>query len=441
MKEGTSHEKPLETELVPFCASRMPNELNFGIHGTSQERRGFHFFQFYTWPQLTAVLNSEFWDSLIFQASHANPALRHACIAFGLLGERLHINSVITHDNEDANKKHDFACLQYCKAIRELRKQLRNPNERTVEFTLMICFIFICFEFLQGNESASLTHLKSGLKIIRRSCNDLAPEMNDGVLPTTKSQDFRVNVNQLFTTLDRVASIWLDGPTFEVLGDIPESIVYPPTLISKGFENVTNAYNFLERHQHQLQFIPPAASLQPYCSNLAESPFKSVITLQQELRVNLDNWTLAMEAFLSRDQHKFSTAISYQVQIMKINHRVTSLKLAASCTPNAEDYYSLCDASFDYILSKSTSLLRPINVMLDINVFPTSFGPFSFNEGTVQPLYFTAIHCQDPKLRQKALALLTTPPWREGAWDSAVMARIAKRKLQQRVVEVSECEP
>lgn len=108
------------------------------------------------------ALRSEFWDSLIFQASHVDAALRDATTALGAFGERLHIHSVTTSENEAANKLQDFANSQYCKAIGELRSQMCGGKQQSVELTLMTCFIFILIEFLRGNEAAASNHMISG---------------------------------------------------------------------------------------------------------------------------------------------------------------------------------------------------------------------------------------------------------------------------------------
>ena len=56
---------------------------------------------------------------------------------------------------------------------------------------------------------------------------------------------------------------------------------------------------------------------------------------------------------------------------------------------------------------------------------------FAFVSGVIQPLHMVADKCCDNSICVEAIELLEERPWREGAWDSAVMAKIARRKLQQ----------
>ena len=44
-------------------------------------------------------------------------------------------------------------------------------------------------------------------------------------------------------------------------------------------------------------------------------------------------------------------------------------------------------------------------------------------------MYFTAIKCREKVTAHKAIDLLESEPWREGAWDSAAMAKIARRRI------------
>lgn len=57
-------------------------------------------------------------------------------------------------------------------------------------------------------------------------------------------------------------------------------------------------------------------------------------------------------------------------------------------------------------------------------------SPFAFTIGIIHPLYMTALNCADAPMSQEALDLLASRHWKEGAWDSLVMARIAREQLK-----------
>ena len=57
---------------------------------------------------------------------------------------------------------------------------------------------------------------------------------------------------------------------------------------------------------------------------------------------------------------------------------------------------------------------------------------FAFVSGAIRPLYMVADKCFDFKVSEEAIDLLEEKPWREGAWDSAAMAAIARKNLVER---------
>jgi hypothetical protein len=123
--------------------------------------------------------------------------------------------------------------------------------------------------------------------------------------------------------------------------------------------------------------------------------------------------------------------------VMHINHRVTKLTLTMvlNDTEGAKDHAD--DPTYSEIVALAETLVRPKNVLVEGKVLrilnqlkPDDPLPlFRFSPGVIQPLYFTAIHCADPGVVQKALSLLNEKPWREGAWDSHVMYNLAREKL------------
>ena len=140
-----------ENKLINTCATSISQSPNVGIAENDREHRGFHFFRYQVAEELSITLDSgSRWTRLILQASHVDRVIRHAAIAVGSMGERLLINDVLTSDNAKANSRHEFARTQYHKAITLLREQLRSGHCISVESTLLSCFLFCCFNFLQG---------------------------------------------------------------------------------------------------------------------------------------------------------------------------------------------------------------------------------------------------------------------------------------------------
>lgn len=425
---------PAGSQLVPVRAQSIPDELSVGIGGDLAERRGFYYFQSYVWPQLSSKLSSVFWERLILQASHADSAIRHASIAFGSLGERLLINDVMTFDNKDANSLHNFACSHYYKAVKELRKKLSSDQERSVEFTLIACFIFVCFEFLQGNEGAALTHLQSGIEIIRRSnFPGTQYDPSNPAVPLIEPADFGYHAAVVFTIIDRSAANWVAGTSFGMPAPIVNALEYR-SLLAEGFPNIKTADIYLINLSRQLHRVLSTQASAPGDTTTPPNPLLIRVPLFNELSITIDNWSRAMDMFMARSGHNFSAHEFQRATTLILRHRVAALRLAASCQMSEENFYRDSEPDFNYIFSLSIPLLRPIDDTIEYRGSDNerNRGLFSFHDSIVSPLYFIAIHCQHSEVQNRALTLLSESPWREGAWDSAVMARIAERKIRQR---------
>ncbi|MCJ1254591.1 hypothetical protein MMC24_002406 [Lignoscripta atroalba] len=428
-----------ETRISCVSASNIAKDPSVDIIGTDQERRGFDFFRSRTGRELDRKLDSSFWTRLILQASHSDIAVRHAVIALGSLNERFEINGVLTLENDQANTRHDFARLQYYKAISQLCKQLSSDNVQSVAFTLASCFLFICFEFMQGNDTGILLHLRSGLDILHRSqTKEGGSTLNDLSVWTSSPDDPTIDIRRVFTIIVNAAHMWLGVEPF-ICRNITPIDPEPDTgsLITEDFLSLEEADDSLDCQMRLMYYFQRSATAQARLE-LSDHVQLNTNAKRQELSRQLDKWPNAMEALLVKLWDRLSSEELHRAKFMIINHKITSMVLAATFQPDEEAVYREFEGNFDQIISLATSLLRPVNVMINSKVSRLSresdavfdpLGMFSFTASLIRALYFTAIKTRNRSTCQKAISLLSVSPWREGAWDSAAMAKIAERKV------------
>ena len=406
-----------------------------GIIGNDQERRGFKFFQFRTAQELATALDLTSWHHFMLQASHSNPAVLHAAIALGALGERFQINSVLTTDNAQANNRHDFACRQYCKAVTQLREQLCNDKEHSVDFVLMSCFLFVCFEFLQGNDEGALMHLRSGLEILcreqgRPTMNDLTALPPAGLPLPLSDPALMDGITYVFSIMDVQATIWLGLESFQSPAMTPVGLPDPTPLIPACFSSLKEAKKSLDEQITTIYHFQRLAAVYIVSHSPDQAP-PTAIAERQERLTQLGEWLLAMETFAQQHSHEFSPDDLRCITVMNINHKVTLMTLTVSFQPDEEALYRSFHAKFAKIVSLAETLLRPDHSNgVPLNS-PEPAPIFHFPAILIQPLYFTAVKCRLLPTCRKAISLLSASPWREGAWDSAAMAKIAERKVRQ----------
>lgn len=414
-------------QLIPIKPSLVTYHIGSAFVSSDQEYRAFDFFKSRTAPELASAMKSTFWQSLILQVCHDDPAIRHAVVAFGSLSERLRINEVLTLDNKEANQRHAFACLHYDKALKELRKQLSDGNRKPVGFTLISCFLFMCIEFLQGNGAGTLVHLRSGLNILLSVQDEGKLETVGKVNLSSGGEDFNTQTRRLYQMLDRLAALWLGNPILHPIElEDPEPYVSMPN----HFNGITDTNECSYRWMDQVYRLNHLSTFLDR-SDIGSAAFQTVRARQDYLVGEGSRWLLNVESLLIELRDGISPEDVHQITVMMINHRVISMILGSVTEADETKYYRAMDPSFEKIVSLSSTLLFPVNVMTTQGVFPTSKDVFSFIEGVIRSLHFTAIKCGNLKICREAIALLKTSPWREGAWESASMAKIAEKKVAQ----------
>jgi hypothetical protein len=109
--------------------------------GTDQERRCFDYFRRRTAPQLSGPFDSTFWDRLLLQATHHQPAVWHAVAALGSLHRHFEQRHPDVSEDDDG-----FALQQYVKAIGFVLMPIREQGKQAADVALMTCVLFTCFE-------------------------------------------------------------------------------------------------------------------------------------------------------------------------------------------------------------------------------------------------------------------------------------------------------
>ena len=353
------------------------------------------------------------------------------------MGQRLHTNHLLTSDNEEANNFQGYAQIQYCKALNHLRAQMSTNPTGFMHQAIISCFLFTIFEFLQGNDEGSLVHLKSGLNILRREIEASAGDAPDAL---------RKEITRIFSVMDFHATEWLALPTFQAPAIMPlEALRQSVQPFNRfGADVPLNLHHFvsLEAAARALNYqiirtYHFQRSVTAYTNSLEDIP-PNVYARQQDLLEELDCWPIAIDALLSSTP-SHSEEMIHRVTIMRLNYHLTSL-LLSSCLQNASTPFfdHTYQPYFRQMLDLAQTLLTPdlsrqyiYHIVTLNNVHEDKVRLFSFYAGLIQPLFFIAVSTRELSMAKEAISMLQNDPWREGAWDSVSMARIAEKKVAQ----------
>jgi hypothetical protein len=364
---------------------------------------------------------STLWTSLMLQALHEEPAIRHAAVA---LCASLPMRS---RSGNCSVMNAPYSLTQYQKALKSLQALLSNADFRSRETALMTCLLLICFEVISGDPNVALLHLEYALQILKKAEHDV----DDSLV-------------QAFTRLDIQASSYM--------GDRIPSIAPPKDEpIPSTFNSLRDAESVLRMEQNKLyRFIRSKGNTYRH-SEPGLIPLE-VLGYAQDLQERLVRWNLAFVSSLKQTRLLLNNKTAGAISLLQIHHLASTI-LVANCLYSEETIYDLYDKEFARIITLSEKILLLSNSNGDppprtptstsspassITSSPTSdqsldIFNFSVDTGIIQPLYVTASKCRIPSLRRHAISLLRRVSQQEGIWNGIVLAKIA-----QRVIEIEE---
>ena len=134
---------------------------------SEEERRCFDFFRSRTAVQMSGFFASEIWDRLVLQATHYEPAIRHAVLALGSLHERFVNEDQSLQKQTWSRDEGGFALEHYNLAIQSLMNPV-NSGRLNIDVCLIACMLFCSFEVRYSLTTSSLAafNAKESLSIL-----------------------------------------------------------------------------------------------------------------------------------------------------------------------------------------------------------------------------------------------------------------------------------
>lgn len=396
------------------------------IPGDGQERRAFEFFRYRTAVEMSGFFRSEFWDGLLLQASHSEPAILHAVIALGSLHGIYREGEAVLLGDAKMSAKRQFALQQSNKAIGHLTKPSTSSGPRSEEAILMSCLLFVCLETFQGNHNGALAHLDSGLKILG-SMGFNRPDVDADLISTRGRILDHHALIPLFSHLDMQASTYFPRRHLYCESPLEDQGLSTEPLIPKQFSSITEANNSLQsqvyavvRYTQRVREYRETARLDPERSVTSQLP-KKLLVAQIEHTKQLGRWLATMNAFLKEPTDPL-TPQNLRCAILLKMQQITICIMLASTIFNDQTEYDDLIADFERVTVLAASLLKAPSCS------EAAQRPYcSFDMTVIPSLYNAACRCRDPVVRRKAISLLSNSARREGIWDSDVSAAIAQR--------------
>ena len=386
--------------------------LTVDVRGDHEERRGYHFFRLKSIGEIIGQQDADFWKRLFLQASHSQPAVKHALIAIASVHESLELaeNDAARYYDAAARKRRAFSLIHYNKAIQLLVRDNQDSSDR-LRTILIMCILFIVFEGFQSGYIACALHLQSGLALLHQWISSRRLARKPG--------------NELDSTEDLINK--RIAPAFNRF--IVQASTFADSRIHAGQYNTYTVQ-------------PTAPAVQPRFGSFAEAREaldefmrwmfysvnnpkpSSVPVIRGALERTLEDWRRAFSHFWPRTDKTFDPQDLRAARLMQIYYHVSFIIIDAYLSDD-EIVFDKHVKHFGAIVETSREILST-----DAGADGEYKLSFSFDFGVTPPLYFTASHCRDPLIRRRALALMRLSYRKQGCWNSEHSAKCAEEIIK-----------
>ncbi|KAI0012617.1 hypothetical protein F4779DRAFT_15707 [Xylariaceae sp. FL0662B] len=399
------------------------------ISATSDEdRRCLEWFTCRTVLKLPGAFDSSFWDTLVFRASSEESAVMHAVLALSSAHRRdsLSITSPIM-DKKISDEYERYILRHYSKAIAHLQWHFTTRTKDSIRVALVTCLVFVAMEYLRGRHTIANTHLQSGLKLLEELW------AHSGVAGHTLFREPYCDsvdawISQAFTRLDTQSKMLGYGSH------------HPQLMLEDSDINVSNS-NFIfesinQARRHFDRLFSQIFHLDQQCRQYEMSHDGSysleLHAHQRRIKRDLDAWFRAFKASRSKLQLQSDSRTSFAYKLLRIYHTMANI-MVDTLYPPGESRFDIHTANFNSILNQTTELRDIARFAPPAEQFPPRHADmthFTADLGGKPPLYYTALKCRVHRIRLRAIELLNALPSNDGAWNSPLVASVAREVVK-----------
>lgn len=404
----------------PLGSSTNPSkELSTTTAVTSSEgeRRALEFFFHRTAPQLAGFFEGSFWKGSVLQLSLAEPAIRQAIAAIGLVHEQ-EGSFQLSPRSRIGSTRPDFAVQLYNRAIRSIIERSATDTN-AIPIVVVASILFTCFEFFQRNSTAATTHVSSGINLLRTW------RENAGGPKGPWGQRY-LSFESHFIETELAPIISLFNINACGFGAGPRDRILLNAVDNSGLVVLADRFETLrEARVGLVDLVTAAVSLfQQMDHSVSEGQFPaaSTLTLLNRIRFALDRWKANFEDLTRRrqstwDKDQKSAANAIRIMWHSSDIGITTYRI------DSESAWDAHRPVYEEIVQLVDSLIS------DPDRYPDELSKtLSLDPGLIFPLHAVAWKCRWPDIRRKGLDLLLRIPKREWLYDAshyhAIFSRI-----------------
>ncbi|KAI0478274.1 hypothetical protein F4859DRAFT_52242 [Xylaria cf. heliscus] len=385
------------------------------------------FFEYTSIKHLNEYHPCESWRKTLMFFSQTVPSVRHAAMALALI----HRNYL---DRNSSGPVHQPPSLKdwppdktplrhYNRAIQLLLNQEIDDSTQTTAITLLVCYLFTCFDHLAGNNIQAMKHLRGGVELLRNIDQAILNNINkydDAKLPGIHT--LICQVTRQIRRLDIQAVTFLVDWTPV---DIQETLMpqLPPS--DSAFWSLDQAADNLQILVAQVMRLRNAEQQMSLTGDMPPPPPS---LLKDTVLEQLETWSNLFENMPQQRSSYETDSETYRlISLLRLQHTIAWTFLS-SYGPGGEMEYDNFLPQFQRCVALAGDVTAA-HERYSGSLTPT----FTPEIGILPVLYIIGIKCRDPVVRREVLSMLRRQPIREAVWDSITAARVVER-----VIEIEE---
>ncbi|KAJ5681596.1 uncharacterized protein N7477_001536 [Penicillium maclennaniae] len=394
---------------------------------TADEQVSFDWFMERTAKKFAGLFTSDFWETLVFQASAQEPAVRHAIVALSA-AHRYDSNygpwMIPTMYGFDAEQ---FTLQQYNKAIKCLRAPGGN-SKKTTRVALITCLIFVTLEYLRGQYQMGAAHLRYGIQLLSEMSKLSSPRSSIFPKILSPAEDFahKAIIDSYARLITQSALFGYIPPHLCVMIRDPLTNALPYKFSSmvearQSLDDLLNRIHCLEQHSNILK-----------SAKQAEINDQELITIQQNIISDLILWRKIHTATYIR-QTQVARQYQFGSILLRVYHEMATIMALVLLSPSSEMAYDDQTPHFLAIITgffelwkcwTTTSSIQRLDITELMKSPECKGNGFTVESGFIPPIYYTALKCRVPKIRRQAIRTLRSAPHREGVWNGLLLADV-----------------
>ncbi|KAJ0417833.1 hypothetical protein BJY00DRAFT_325277 [Aspergillus carlsbadensis] len=439
---------------------------------STDERASFDWFRRRTMVKIPGSYLSDFWTTILLQASQSDQAVWHSILALS----STHRSGFVQSLPGQRITQEQLTLRHLIRAVRHLGPHFSVRDKASCRVILIVCLVLVALDLLRGYFTSAQVHLRNGLNILAQTQSSSIDAANAGLgcspTPSYAYEPIDISIGEAFfrlhTQLELLQRQHCPRPCILPL-PLQLSILEPspPT----QFLSYTAAWRGLDHLMNQAFYLSARARDQGSKAGAEATPTDSLLAQQERLKAGLDSWLTSYNSSSERLQLSISDSIAEAKtkvhHLVSCYHTMLTIMAETALSPKQtvfDEYTYPFEQMLEHLAdlwtlsyigqnnpspSPSTSSSSNPNSLSSSNSTATTTNsttatPFLTSEskrwiggcdmshtiidiGWMIPLFYTAIKCRVRRIRRRAIQLIESSNHREGIWDARITACIARR--------------